>query len=59
MKRTEQREHIFKLIFGADLTKKQNREHRQNCILNRSKAPQKKICSNISEKARKVVEKIE
>ena len=30
------------------------REHRQNCILNRSKVPQKKICSISVKKRRKL-----
>ena len=42
MKRTEQREHIFKLIFGADFNEEAEQGTQAELYLNRSKAPQKR-----------------
>ena len=52
MKRTEQREHIFKLIFGADF----NEEAEQGTQI---EGATEKDMQYISEKAQKVVEKID
>ena len=59
MKRTEQREHIFKLIFGADFNEESEQGTQTELYLEQIEGATEKDMQYISEKAQKVVEKID
>ena len=59
MKRTEQREHIFKLIFGADFNEEAEQGTQAELYFEQIEGATEKDMQYISEKAQKVVEKID
>ena len=59
MKRTEQREHIFKLIFGADFNEAAEQGTQAELYFEQIESATEKDMQYISEKAQKVVEKID
>ena len=59
MKRTEQREHIFKLIFGADFNEETEQGTQAELYFEQIEGVTEKDMQYISEKAQKVVEKID
>lgn len=59
MKRTEQREHIFKLIFGADFNDAAEREAQTELYFEQVEGASEKDVQYISEKAQKIMEKAE
>lgn len=59
MKRTEQREHIFKLIFGADFNDAAERDAQTELYFEQVEDASKKDVQYISEKAQKIMEKAE
>ena len=59
MKRTEQREHIFKLIFGADFNEEAEQGTQAELYFEQIEGATEKDVQYISEKAQKVVEKID
>ena len=59
MKRTEQREHIFKLIFGADFNDVAEHTVQTELYFEQVEGATEKDISYISEKAQKIMEKVE
>lgn len=59
MKRTEQREHIFKLIFGADFNDAAEHTVQTELYFEQVEGATEKDISYISEKAQKIMEKVE
>ena len=59
MKRTEQREHIFKLIFGADFNDAAEHTVQTELYFEQEEGATEKDISYISEKAQKIMEKVE
>ena len=59
MKRTEQREHIFKLIFGADFNEEAEQGTQVELYFEQIEGATEKDMQYISEKEQKVVEKID
>ena len=59
MKRTEQREHIFKLIFGADFNEEAEQGTQAELYFEQIEGATEKDMQYISEKAQNVVEKID
>ena len=59
MKRTEQREHIFKLIFGADFNEESEQGTQTELYLEQIEGATEKDMQYISQKAQKIIEKID
>ena len=59
MKRTEQREHIFKLIFGADFNEESEQGTQTELYLEQIEDATEKDMQYISQKAQKIIEKID
>ena len=59
MRRSEQREHIFKLIFGADFNEEAEQGTQAELYFEQIEGATEKDMQYISEKAQKVVEKID
>ena len=59
MKRTEQREHIFKLIFGADFNEESEQGTQTELYLEQIEGATEKDMQYISKKAQKIIEKID
>lgn len=59
MKRTEQREHIFKLIFGADFNEATEHTDQTELYFEQVEGASPKDVKYISEKAQKIMEKVE
>lgn len=56
MKRTEQREHIFKLIFGADFNEESEQGTQTELYLEQIEGATEKDMQYISQKAQKIIE---
>ena len=59
VKRTEQREHIFKLIFGADFNEESEQGTQTELYLEQIEGATEKDMQYISQKAQKIIEKID
>ena len=59
MKRTEQREHIFKLIFGADFNEEAEQGTQAELYFEQIEGATEKDMQYISQKAQKIIEKID